>query len=153
MSTSSSFEERFGPHRLRFEAPNQICTVLDGSLSVEEAQGIIDRIYELGRKHGPLLSMLDVARYTTSGERVRQVFLRGSTERIPVVAGAIFGASFPIRIAMSMVLTAGAHILPSRFSFPVTFVATEAEARAWLASHRPADSERTGPGELLPTGT
>ncbi|MDI1450748.1 hypothetical protein [Polyangium sp. 6x1] len=152
MKTSSSFEEPFGSHRIRFEAPDRICTVLDGPLSVEEAEAIIGRIYELGRKHGPLLSMLDVARYASSGERVRQVFLRGSTERIPVRAGAIFGASFPTRVAMSMVLTAGAHILPSRFSFPVTFTATEAEARAWLEAHRPADSVRR-PGDLLPTGT
>ncbi|MDI1480790.1 STAS/SEC14 domain-containing protein [Polyangium sp. y55x31] len=151
MSTSSSFEERFGSHRMRFEAPDQICTVLGGRLSVEEAEAIIGRIYEIGRRHGPLLSMLDVTRYETSGDRVRQVFLRGTTERIPVRAGAIYGASFPIRIAMSMVLTAGAHILPSRFSFPVTFTPTEAEARAWLDAHRPADSVR--PADLLPTGT
>ncbi|MDI3286768.1 hypothetical protein [Polyangium sp. 15x6] len=151
MSTSSSFEERFGSHRLRFEAPDEVCTVLDGPLTVEEAEGIIGRIYELGRKHGPLLSRLDVSRYQTSGDRVRQVFLRGGGDLIPVRAGAIFGASFPIRIAMSMVLTAGAHILPSRFSFPVTFTPTEAEARAWLASHRPANSVRGS--ALLPTGT
>ena len=153
MGTSSTFEERFGSHRMRFETPDQICTVLDGPLTVEEAEAIGGRIHELGRKHGPLLSMLDVSRYESSGDRVRQVFLRGSTERYPVRAAVIYGASFPVRIAMSMVLTAGAHILPSRFAFPFTFVATEAEARAWLDSHRPADSERTGSGALLPTGT
>lgn len=151
MSTSSTVEERFGSHRMRFEAPDLICTVLDGPLTVEEAEVIVGRIFELGRRHGPLLSMLDVSRYESSGTRVRQVFLQGNGDRYPIRAGAVIGASFTMRIAMTMVLTAGAHISPKSFSFPVTFSATEAEARAWLASLRQADSERGA--DLLPTGT
>ncbi len=150
MSASSSFEEWIGQHRMCFEAPDLLSATLRGPLTVEEAETIVRRVHEIGQEHEPLFLMLGVEQYESSGERVRQVFTSEGGS-YPIRAGVIWGASFTIRVAMSMVLTAGARIMPSRFSFPVKFVATEAEARAFLLAQRPAASGRAG-GSYLATG-
>jgi hypothetical protein len=139
-------------HRVTFEPPDAVSISLVGSLKAVEGEAIIARIHELGREHGPMFWLIDVSQFATSGERVRDVFLKGGRERYPIFAGVMWGAPFPVRVAMMMALTAGARILPKSFSFPFEFTATEDQARAWIASRRAAMMTRVDAGELLATG-
>lgn len=139
VAMSSSFPP-FMAHRVTFESPDTVCISLVGPLTAVEAQAIINRIHDLGRQHGPMYWLVDVSRFESSGERVRDVFLKGGQERYPIMAGVMCGAPFPIRVAMMMALTAGARIMPKSFSFPFEFTATEDQARAWIASKRASTS-------------
>jgi len=146
MAAASSFVEYIGRHEVRFAEPDEYCVTMNGPLSLDEAEQLVEMAHMLGREHGLLRMMVDVSGFESSGQRIRQVFIKGNGTPYPLRAVAIYGASFPVRIAMTMVLTAGAHILPENFQYPVEFVATEAQARVWLDKYRSdASSERTGP--------
>ncbi|HRI63343.1 MAG TPA: hypothetical protein PK156_03875 [Polyangium sp.] len=132
-STTSSMS-----HRLTFESPDTLYIELVGPLTVAHAQVLIKTIHELGQQHGPLYWIIDVAKFSMSGERVRDVFLAGGRERYPIRAGIMCGAPFAVRVAMTMALTAGMRITPKSFSFPFRFMATADEARELIASQRRA---------------
>jgi len=123
-------------HRVTFEHPDQVTISLVGPFIASEAQAIVNRIHELGREHGPMFWLIDVSRFENSGERVRDVFIKGAGEHYPIRAGVMCGAPFALRVAMMMALTAGARIKPKSFSFPFEFTATEEQARAWIEGKR-----------------
>jgi hypothetical protein len=133
--TSSNINAHMA-HRVTFEDPDTVCISLVGPLVKAEAEVILARIRELGNEHGPMFWLIDVSEFEPSSERVRDVFIKGGSERYPIFAGVMCGAPFTLRVAMMMVLTAGARILPKTFSFPFEFTATEAQAREWIASKR-----------------
>lgn len=135
--TLSLLDPRFS-HRMTFESPDTLSIQLVGPLMAVEAKAIIAKIYELGQQHGPMYWLIDVSRFSSSGERVRDVFVNGGRERYPILGGVMCGAPFPVRVAMMMALTAGSRIMPKSFSFPFEFTATEEEARAWIAAKRDA---------------
>lgn len=139
-------------HRMTFEHPDTLYIELIGPLKQTEAQTIITRIHELGREHGPMYWLIDVTRFSSSGERVRDVFLKGGSQKYPIMAGVMAGAPFPVRVAMMMVLTAGARIAPKSFSFPFEFTATADQARAWIASKRVAPALHQDQRELFVAG-
>lgn len=138
MARTSSLLDPTMAHRLTFESPDTLRIELIGPLTAAEAHAIIARIHELGHEYGPMFWLVDVSQFSTSGERVRDVFLKGGSERYPILAGVMCGAPFSIRVAMMMVLTAGSRIAPKSFSFPFEFTATAAEARKWLDAKRAA---------------
>lgn len=145
MARTSSLLDPQISHRMTFESPDTLCIYLEGPLTAVEAKAIIAKIHELGQQHGPMYWIIDVSRFSSSGERVRDVFVNGGRERYPILGGVMCGAPFPVRVAMMMALTAGSRIMPKSFSFPFEFTATEDEARAWIASKRDAAiiSQRT----------
>lgn len=154
MSAMEREATRIGAHRVDFEAPNVVAIELDGPFSAEEAAEFTARIRELGDRHGPLDICIGVSRFASSGPRVRQVLLENKGSANPIRAAVVWGASFPLRIAMTMFIKATSHITPGRAQFPFEFVATEEEAHAWLDAQRGgAESERKAKGELRPTGT
>jgi len=136
--TSSLLDPQIS-HRMTFESPDTLCIRLIGPLMAVEAKAIITKIHELGREHGPMYWLIDVSQFSSSGERVRDVFVNGGRERYPILGGVMCGAPFPVRVAMMMALTAGSKIIPKSFSFPFEFTATEEQARAWIASKRDAE--------------
>ncbi len=136
MAKPSNIVNSVATHYVTFEPPNLVHIALIGPLMAAEAEAIITRVHELGREYGPLFWLIDVSQFKLSGERVRDIFLHGGRDRYPIEGGVMCGASFPVRVAMMMALTAGARIAPKSFSFPFEFTATEAEARKWIASMR-----------------
>jgi hypothetical protein len=152
MGRTSSLLEPSMAHRMTFESPDTLCIDLIGPLNSAEAHAIIARIHELGREHGPMYWLIDVSRFSSSGERVRDIFLKGGSQRYPILAGVMCGAPFAIRVATMMVLTAGARILPKSFSFPFDFTATADEARNWISAKRTAMTIQTDRRELYVAG-
>ena len=136
MDRTSSLLDYATEHRVTFEAPDTLYVELVGPLTAAEAETLIARIHELGREHGPMYWIIDVTRFSTSGERVRDLFLKGGSQSYPILAGVMCGAPFAIRVAMMMVLTAGSRIMPKSFSFPFDFKGTADEAREWVSSRR-----------------
>jgi hypothetical protein len=153
MTALSGIEQNIGAHRVLFTPPDELEIKLEGPLSVVEAEGIVALIQELGRLHGPLFTMTDVSRFQASGTRVRQVFIEAAGEPYRISAGVIWGAAFAVRIAMAMVLRASPYIRPGGFSFPVQFVATEAQAREWLESQRKTGPKTHRGAQLRPSAT
>jgi hypothetical protein len=151
INTSASLNSTMA-HRVTFESPDIVYISLIGTLSAKEGEAIITRIHELGREHGPMFWLIDVSRFEASGERVRDVFLKGGVERYPIFAGVMCGAPFAVRVAMMMVLTAGARIMPKSFSFPFEFTATDIQAREWIAKKRNAMTTRANAGEVFAPG-
>lgn len=125
-------------HVITFEPPNLVYISLVGPLMAVDAQALIARIHELGREFGPMFWLIDVSQFKLSGERVRDLFIHGGRERYPIIAGVMCGAPFPVRVAMTMALTAGSRIAPTSFAFPFEFTATQEQARAWISSMQAA---------------
>jgi len=152
MARTSSLLDYAVEHRMTFEAPDTLYIELVGPLTSSEATTMISRIHELGQEHGPMYWIIDVTRFSTSGERVRDLFLKGGSQRYPILAGVMCGAPFAIRVAMMMVLTAGTRIMPKSFSFPFEFTGTADEAREWVASKRRASLPPPDCRELFVAG-
>ena len=136
------------PHRLTFESPDTLYIQLIGPLTVAHAEALITKIHELGRQHGPLYWIIDVAQFSLSGERVRDVFLAGGRERYPIRAGIMCGAPFAVRVAMNMALTAGTRITPKSFAFPFHFTSTADEARDLIDAQRRVTLPPPEPNDL-----
>lgn len=125
-----------GRHVVSLEAPSYVSVVLDGPMSVEEAESFTQIVRELALTEGGIYLLADATRFVSSGARVRKVIAEGNLFTGPVRALAVFGASFPLRITINMVVKASMHLFPGRFDFPFELVGSESQARAFLAKHR-----------------
>ncbi|AUX45308.1 hypothetical protein SOCE26_067900 [Sorangium cellulosum] len=133
--SGASFEIREDPDGL-------LCTVLDGEFSEDMGRALgaaCLRMVESGRE---VVLLCDARRAGALPPAARKVLadeMRGV--RLPAVA--VVGASFTMRVAAT--LTAKSIEFLTGRSYPVKFVATEAEGRAWLLTQRDALRAKRGP--------
>ena len=145
---------QIGTHQIHFRAPQELTLELVGPMSVEEAERLSDLILELTARHGALYVLVDSARIVSSGHRVRKVFAESDMFSKQLRAVAVWGAAFPLRIAINMVIKASSRLLPGSFQFPLEFFATEQQARAWMDSVRDGHlAEQGAQQRLQATGT
>jgi hypothetical protein len=90
-----------------------------------------------GRNGGKQRPTADGTRPLLVDEEPVQDLQTGRPERpYPLGAIALFGATFQMRILSNFVFNAGRVIMPSAFQYPIRFVDTEKEGRAFLAEVR-----------------
>lgn len=131
-----AFDLAIGTHRIRFEPPDLFSVSFVGPFTVEEAQTLVKTTLETCERVGSLLIAVDVSGFQSSGAKIREVFAKGAQSMYQIRAMAIWGASFPVRMAMMMVIRAGRALKEDVFKFPVEFLATEEDARKWLMGQR-----------------
>lgn len=136
MTPLKDFDVSIGAHRIRFESPDLLTIVFGGLFAVEEAQKVVQITMETSQSAGPVLLSVDVARFQSSGRKVREIFAKGAAHDVRIQAMGIWGASFPVQMAMMMVIRAGRALKVNGFAFPLEFKATEEEAREWLMGMR-----------------
>jgi hypothetical protein len=117
-----------------FEPPDTSVWRFDGDVSEEAMRALTFREKHMIEGIPYLLKLVDMSRAgnITAGAR------KAGAEKVhdvPVMAVAIFGANFAIRVMANLVVRAGS-ILRKIDTVPTRFFVSETEGRAWLESRR-----------------
>lgn len=125
--------QQIGKHRIRIEQ-DVVFVVTQGDISGNEVIALCEQLLQIQQQYGWAFELVDAsAGGSMSAEARRQSaewYRHHSLDREAVV----FGASLIFRTIMSLVAN-GLRMLGSS-QLQVRFVATEAEARAWVAKRR-----------------
>lgn len=127
-------EQRFGAHKLAFEAADTVYIELCGELG-EELGDLVETLetWCVGRPY--MLTLASVSRVTTWSAGARKVALTSHRVRFPPRAIALYGGGFALRMSVEMLMRATAALgARDRHFFHGH---DEAEARAWLTNMRP----------------
>jgi hypothetical protein len=131
-SSSAHFE--VGKHVLRVE--NGVVQMsYSGHVSIDEAKGLQDALFEAGDRFGKLAALIDLNGLGSIDAGARAQFARPSRP-YPVYAVAYYGGTFASRVLLRTVLRAGKVIAPKSFSFDVDIFDTKEEARRFLETAR-----------------
>jgi hypothetical protein len=132
--TASTATFEVGKHVLRIE--NGIVQMsFSGRVSMNEAIGILDSLFDAGDRFGMLAALVDLDGVGDVDARIRRLFARPKRP-YPVYAVAYYGGTFASRVLMQTVVRAGRFIAPKSFPFDMDFLETEAEARRFLETAR-----------------
>lgn len=105
-----------------------------GELSAQEAQAVMDAIFEWLKPEEPLFMLSDSTQAKSMSPEARAVFGRATgIKRKSYVA--FFGSSFQMRVISNLLLTAMRLIAGDTIG---SFEADEAKARAWLTEKKQA---------------
>jgi hypothetical protein len=119
----------------------QVLTLMPGSIAVAtyrdpllvaELAAINEAMSELWDRTGRLFfvaDLRDVTKIPASGKSI------GIKDSLQFDAVAVIGASFALRVAVTMMLRAGRTLNKEAFDFPFEFFNTEPEGLAWLRKH------------------
>jgi hypothetical protein len=130
-------EEEIGKHRIRIEPPDLFVVTHDGDISFQEAAAIMHRLEAFTAGKDRVFLLLDVRRAGNMPPEARKGIV-GTMGRLPVGGVAIFGATFSIRVAATLMAKAASLLHPSAPA--ASFFASEADARAWLDDRRGASA-------------
>lgn len=117
-----------------FESPDTSVWRFHGDVSEEMMRALTHREKQLIEGQPYLLKLVDMTRAGTISAGARKAGAE-KVHEIPVLAVAIFGANFAIRVLANLVIRAGC-ILRQIDTVPTQFFETESQGRAWLASRR-----------------
>lgn len=126
------YEVRLGAHILRFEPPDLYLSIRNGDVSVAEMSDTTDEINRFAEGKRWILAIIPMKRHGATSMAARNHLLRIT----PLLRGAAYvGASLQQRMAITGV-TGDRNAPRKGADAPTTFVATEEEARAWIAARR-----------------
>jgi hypothetical protein len=135
-----SRERGAGGSYVRFEPPDVCFFVLVGYLTDDETRRMSAELSEHARRVGHIFVIADARRATGMSPGARRIRAK-STLETNIVASAIFGASFHIRVIATLILKV--RSIMKKHAIPVAMLETEAEARAWLEEQRNAAARTT----------
>jgi hypothetical protein len=121
-----------GKQSVRFE-PEIVYFRLRGTYEAHEVRGLTSLIDQVAEERGAsyiLVDMRELGWVSTEARRESAEWVR----RSPIGALAIFGTNSTVRVIISLFLRAAS--LLGRSPYPMQFLDTEEEARAWLAAER-----------------
>ena len=127
---------RIGAHTTWLEEPDLIVLRLAGDVSLEDAEEINRRHFELIGDREAILMLVDMAGLGTDTPAGRKLTSEALT-RMPLRALAVCHAHMEARVMAKMVIT-GAELFKTDESadFPVGFFEDEPAARAWIEERR-----------------
>jgi SpoIIAA-like len=106
-----------------------------GEISVQELDRFLTEYNEMIEMQGFVLIMMDMRESGTMAMPARRKASEWGSKHGHCARTAVFGASFFIRSAIELINRAAS--LMTGNGPPITFVATEEEARAWLLAQIP----------------
>ncbi len=119
---------------LVFEPPDTTIWRFDGDVSESAMRELTHREKQLIAGRPYLLKLVDVTRAGNISAGARKAGAE-KVHDVPVLAVAIFGANFAIRVLANLVIRAGC-IMRKIDTVPTRFFISENEGRAWLATRR-----------------
>lgn len=125
--------EPFGAHRYRIEGDTAFFEV-HGPVSIAEMATHLDRLEVLAKEFGWALTIYDSSKGVGVSKEVRRFVAERMRERPFRAAGAVFGASFPVRVMVTLLVSAVSIFTDTGQS--VAYCKTEAEALAYCAQLR-----------------
>lgn len=124
-----------GPHRVELDASGVASLIWHGDVTPEHMRDAMAVLVSCAEGR-PLFVLNDLRGLKEFEAGARKAAAKEARTGV-VTAVACFGASFHVRVLLSMVIKAIYLFAPSRAgSALVEFFETEAEARAWLAEKR-----------------
>jgi len=127
-----------GRHTTFFEPPDILFMRLSGPVSEEEAKEIDRRHLAWVAGHPRVFFLLDLSELESIDPEGRKDASR-TVRELPLAGVAIYGAPMKARVLAKLVFTA-MNLFKSNAAdrFPIEFVKSEAEARAWIEARRRA---------------
>ncbi|MDI1448486.1 hypothetical protein [Polyangium sp. 6x1] len=125
-------------NEVRWEPPDLVRVTLRGVTTKADSlrmKAIYDEISERG---GPFYALVDGTQLESLEPTARTSWTKQEDKPYPIRHAVAFGASFAMRTLVMTLYRAARILAPSRFPFPVEFVATEPEARARIDELRRA---------------
>jgi SpoIIAA-like len=123
-----------GQSTVDFESPDTTVWRFRGDVSEEIMRSLTFREKRLIEGRPYLLKLVDVSRAGNVAAGARKAGAE-KVHDVPVMAVAIFGANFAIRVVANLVIRAGS-MMRKIDTVPTQFFETEDRARAWLATKR-----------------
>lgn len=123
---------------VEFSFGAQTLSILPGSVAVatyrdpliiEELTAINETMGELQARTGRLFLLADLRAVTSMPASGKSI---GLEDTLQFDAVAVVGASFALRVVVTMMLRAGRTLNKDKFDFPFEFFDTELEGLAWL---------------------
>lgn len=121
---------------VRFEPPDLCVSAFIGDTDAAEMRHMNEELRRLTEGLDHVFLLLDQTRAGSVTAEARKLGVEG-TKGIPVVEAAAFGASFQVRVVITLVVRV-LKLLRGEKRELIHFFATEAEARAYLAERRRA---------------
>jgi len=138
-SSHAAYELRVGVHAFRFEPPDLFISDIRGDASTDEINEVTDELERFARRGtGKIFLVSHLSNLGVMTAEGRRAMMRV----VPLLAGAVYiGASVRVRVTFSLVRKAAVllHRIPD---FPMIFMNSEAEARAWVEAQRLRDGLR-----------
>jgi len=119
---------------VEFEPPDTTVWRFNGNVSEELMRSLTLREKEMIEGRPYLLKLVDMSGAGTITAGARKAGAEKIHE-IPVLAVAIFGANFTIRVLANLVIRAGS-LMRKIDTVPTQFFENESQGRAWLANKR-----------------
>jgi len=125
-----------GRHATYFEPPDIIFMRLAGPVSEQEAMDINVFHREWGEQHSRVFYLLDLTQLESIDPEGRKEASR-TVRMLPLAGVVAFGAPIKARVLAKLIFTA-MNLFKSNNAdrFPIEFLHTEAEARAWIDERR-----------------
>jgi hypothetical protein len=120
---------------VRWEPPDVVFVAVNGDVSVDEARRLIAEIRPLLLDKPRVFFISDFRRCGAVPPDARAV-TRGVIKGTNVRGTAVFGASFHVRVVMTLIYKAAKLLNNYDDSNPLFFCDTEAQARAWIEERR-----------------
>ncbi|MDI1433915.1 STAS/SEC14 domain-containing protein [Polyangium sorediatum] len=136
MTLSDTGWEGFGEHVYRFEAPDVVHIRNVGDVALEDMQRMFELIRAARAQVGGLVFWLsDITQMGHVRAEARKLAIESDTNK-NLRGTAIYGGNFKQRAIANLAIKAARVLRPSRVLTPFKFVATEAEARAYIEAIR-----------------
>jgi len=121
-----------GRHAYRFEPPDVYFVRVIGSISGDEMRRMLEVARELAARAGDKVIWLeDISQLGDVSPEARKM-AASMTSTPSVRATVLFGGSFHQRVVANLVIQASKLLRTKRLNLPIVFLATEAEARAFI---------------------
>ena len=133
----SGEEIRIGETMIRYEPPDICYLEVVGAPDVAEAIKLMDAVRRFSEGKDVFFTLNNVARTSGFPPDARR-FVADRMRAMPIRGIAIFGASFHMRVVLTLFSKARGLVFGDQKRSPMHIFATEAEARAWIAEQRAA---------------
>jgi hypothetical protein len=125
-----------GPHKMWFEEPDTVRLVTVGVYDMKLLEESNALVRELKNRFPTLYLISDSRQGTGMSADVRKA-LGENPDLMPYAGSVMFGTSFAMRTMVNMMIRAQ-ELLGVKGGIPFAMVATEEEAKAWVAAQREA---------------
>lgn len=140
MEPSPSRRERAEGHEnqseMRFEPPDICVAVFVGDIDGVVMRRMNEELKRAAEGRDHIFFLIDQTRAGSVNAEARRLGVEGA-RGINILAGAVFGASFHMRVVMTLIVRV-LRLVQNQQGNLLQFFATEAEARAYLTERRRA---------------
>ncbi|ATB51352.1 STAS/SEC14 domain-containing protein [Corallococcus macrosporus] len=131
---------KFGPHSVRYEAPDIVLATFVGPIDLDEIKRAVDVYGEIAQKYGPYYLIADIGQSQLGAEPRRYL---SENAKADWFKGSVYVGADVVQQTFGKVIALG-MLFTGKSRFETTFVKDHEEARAWVAQHRQKHKKKLG---------